>query len=184
MAPIAGRFGGKIVKLTRRRSRASPFTGAPAMSDMPHTSSEPILAIPADDLQRRLTVAVPDDLALPRIAIAGGVYTVLVNGAQTAGRYCLIEMLVPAGGGPPPHRHDFEEMFTLLEGLLEFTFAARNPPFAQARPSTSRPMRRISSLTHQASPRACFACVRLPVRRGSSWRWETRLRAAARRRLI
>jgi hypothetical protein len=31
-------------------------------------------------------------------------------------------MLVPDGGGPPPHRHDFEEMFTLLEGELEFTF--------------------------------------------------------------
>src|SRR5882757_9706884 len=31
-------------------------------------------------------------------------------------------MYVPAGGGPPPHRHDFEEMFTLLEGELEFSF--------------------------------------------------------------
>ena len=31
-------------------------------------------------------------------------------------------MLVPDGGGPPPHRHDFEEMFTLLDGALEFTF--------------------------------------------------------------
>jgi uncharacterized cupin superfamily protein len=31
-------------------------------------------------------------------------------------------MLVPDGGGPPAHRHDFEEMFTLLEGELEFTF--------------------------------------------------------------
>jgi hypothetical protein len=39
-------------------------------------------------------------------------YTILVTGAQTSGRYCLIDMLVPPGGGPPPHRHDFEEMFT------------------------------------------------------------------------
>ena len=31
-------------------------------------------------------------------------------------------MLVPDGSGPPPHRHDFEEMFSLLEGELEFTF--------------------------------------------------------------
>jgi quercetin dioxygenase-like cupin family protein len=29
---------------------------------------------------------------------------------------------VPDGSGPPPHRHDFKEMFTLLEGELEFTF--------------------------------------------------------------
>jgi uncharacterized cupin superfamily protein len=31
-------------------------------------------------------------------------------------------MLVPSGGGPPPHRHDVEEMFTILEGEIEFTF--------------------------------------------------------------
>jgi quercetin dioxygenase-like cupin family protein len=49
-----------------------------------------------------------------------------VSGAQTAGRYCLIDMLVPNGGGPPPHRHDFEEMFTLLEGDLEFTFRGQS----------------------------------------------------------
>jgi mannose-6-phosphate isomerase-like protein (cupin superfamily) len=30
-------------------------------------------------------------------------------------------MLVPAGGGPPPHRHDFEEMFRVLEGEVEVT---------------------------------------------------------------
>ena len=28
---------------------------------------------------------------------------------------------MPDGGGPPPHRHDFEEMFTLLEGELDYT---------------------------------------------------------------
>jgi uncharacterized cupin superfamily protein len=31
-------------------------------------------------------------------------------------------MHVPPGGGPPPHRHDFEEMFTVLEGEVEVTF--------------------------------------------------------------
>jgi hypothetical protein len=28
-------------------------------------------------------------------------------------------MLIPPGGGPPPHRHDFEECFRILEGSLE-----------------------------------------------------------------
>ncbi|WP_226380286.1 cupin domain-containing protein [Pseudonocardia sp. KRD291] len=28
-------------------------------------------------------------------------------------------MLVPDGGGPPPHRHDFEEMFAVLDGEVE-----------------------------------------------------------------
>ena len=30
-------------------------------------------------------------------------------------------MLIPAGGGPPPHRHDFEEMFHVLDGDVEVT---------------------------------------------------------------
>ena len=34
-------------------------------------------------------------------------------------------MLVPDGSGPPPHRHDFEEMFSLLEGELQFTSVGR-----------------------------------------------------------
>ena len=79
-------------------------------------------AIPPDDPNRRLTVADPNDAGLRHVSVAGGTYTILLSGAETAGRYCLIDMLVPDGGGPPPHRHDFEEMFTLLDGELEFTF--------------------------------------------------------------
>ena len=79
-------------------------------------------AIPPDDANRKLTVADPDDPKLRHLSIAGGIYTILVTGEQTAGRYCLIDMLVPPGGGPPPHRHDFEEMFTILEGEIELTF--------------------------------------------------------------
>ena len=79
-------------------------------------------AIPPDDTSRQLTVADPGGAGLRHVSVAGGTYTILVSEAETAGRYCLIDMLVPNGGGPPPHRHDFEEMFTLLEGELEFTF--------------------------------------------------------------
>lgn len=78
--------------------------------------------IPADNPQTQLTVAHADDPKLRTVAVAGGIYTILVTGADTAGRYCLIEMLVPPGGGPPPHRHDFEEMFTILDGEIELTF--------------------------------------------------------------
>ena len=78
--------------------------------------------IPPDDASRKLTVANPDDADMRHLSIAGGSYTILVTGEQTAGRYCLTDMLVPSGGGPPPHRHDFEEMFTILEGEIEFTF--------------------------------------------------------------
>jgi quercetin dioxygenase-like cupin family protein len=79
-------------------------------------------AIPPDDANRKLTVVNPDDPKLDHLSIAGGIYTILVTGEQTAGRYCLTDMLVPSGGGPPPHRHDFEEMFTILDGEIEFTF--------------------------------------------------------------
>jgi quercetin dioxygenase-like cupin family protein len=92
------------------------------MSDAAQPTSPPNSAIPADDPNRQLTVASPDSAGTPHVFVAGGAYTILVSGAQTAGRYCLIDMLVPDGGGPPPHRHDFEEMFTLLEGEVEFTF--------------------------------------------------------------
>lgn len=79
-------------------------------------------ALPPDDPARELVHVRAGDPGLVHLAIAGGTYTVLVGGDQTAGRYCLIEMRVPPGGGPPPHRHDFEEMFTVLDGTVEFTF--------------------------------------------------------------
>src|SRR6195256_503811 len=85
-------------------------------------TSPPGAAIPPDDANRKLTVADPDDPKLRHVSVAGGTYTILVSGEQTGGRYCLIDMLVPAGGGPPPHRHDFEEMFTILDGEIELTF--------------------------------------------------------------
>jgi quercetin dioxygenase-like cupin family protein len=79
--------------------------------------------IPPDDLSRGLTVARPDeDQSLPHIGLVGDTYTILVTGQDTAGRYTLIDMHVPPGGGPPPHRHDFEEMFTVLDGEVRVTF--------------------------------------------------------------
>jgi quercetin dioxygenase-like cupin family protein len=92
------------------------------MDQNPHPTSAPASTIPPDDPSRKLTVARPEDPQLPRVAVAGGIYTILVSGEDTVGRYCQIEMLVPPGGGPPPHRHNFEEMFTILEGELQFTF--------------------------------------------------------------
>jgi quercetin dioxygenase-like cupin family protein len=79
--------------------------------------------IPPDDPQRDLVLASPDDdQTLPHLGVVGDTYTILLTGQDTAGRYTLIDMHVPPGGGPPPHRHDFEEMFTVLEGEVELTF--------------------------------------------------------------
>jgi quercetin dioxygenase-like cupin family protein len=79
--------------------------------------------IPADDPSRKLVVARPDsDSAAVHLAVVGDTYTILLSGKDTGGRFCVIDMFVPPGGGPPPHRHDFEETFSLLEGQLDVTF--------------------------------------------------------------
>jgi quercetin dioxygenase-like cupin family protein len=80
-----------------------------------------MLDIPSDDGVRQLAVASPDDPRLQHVAVVGDAYTILISTEQTAGKYCLIDMLIPAGGGPPPHRHDFEEMFHVLDGTVEVT---------------------------------------------------------------
>ena len=78
-------------------------------------------SIPPDDLARTLILADPNR-DLPHVGLVGDTYTILLSGEQTAGRFCLIDMHIPPGGGPPPHRHDFEESFTLLEGEMQATF--------------------------------------------------------------
>jgi quercetin dioxygenase-like cupin family protein len=88
-------------------SKANPQTGSQA-------------ALPADDPQRKLAVTRTESGR--HIGVVGDTYTILVTGKDTAGRFCLVDMFVPPGGGPPPHRHDFEETFSLIEGELELTF--------------------------------------------------------------
>jgi quercetin dioxygenase-like cupin family protein len=76
--------------------------------------------VPRDNPERTLTLAHVD--TLPHVGLVGDTYTISVTGEQTAGRFCVIDMHVPPGGGPPPHRHDFEETFIVLEGEMEATF--------------------------------------------------------------
>jgi len=63
-----------------------------------------------------------------------------VSGEQTGGRYSLIDMLVPPSGGPPPHRHDFEEMFTILDGEIELTSAPGGRRFDREYPRQCTPL--------------------------------------------
>src|SRR4051812_21021128 len=51
----------------------------------------------------------------------GDLYTFLVTGEESGGRYFAMEALVPTGGGPPPHIHRNEdETFYVLEGQCSF----------------------------------------------------------------
>jgi len=78
---------------------------------------------PSLNTNRGLAVARPEtDQSLIHISVAGGIYTILLTGRDTDGRYSLIDMLVPPGGGPASHEHDFEEMFSVLEGEIEVSF--------------------------------------------------------------
>jgi quercetin dioxygenase-like cupin family protein len=82
-----------------------------------------VAGIPADNLERKCVLAQPNTAPkLSHIGVVGDTYTILLTSKDTAGRFCLIDMYVPPGGGPPPHRHDFEETFSVLEGELEATF--------------------------------------------------------------
>jgi len=84
------------------------------------------MAIPDDDLQRALKLVRPEtDDGLPHIGLVGDTYTILLSGEDTSGRFCLVDMHVPAGGGPIPHRHDFEETFVVLAGEIELMFRGR-----------------------------------------------------------
>ena len=79
--------------------------------------------IPPDDLRRNLTLVGPaEDARLKHVALAGDIYTLLLTGDDTANKFCLIDMQIPPGGGPAPHRHDFEETFSVLEGECVVTF--------------------------------------------------------------
>ncbi|MGA2920980.1 MAG: cupin domain-containing protein [Candidatus Sulfotelmatobacter sp.] len=92
------------------------------MSSRSDATSRPSSSIPPDDPRRNLILTRSDDRNLPHIGLVGDTYTPLLTGKDTTGRFCLIDMHVPPGGGPPPHRHDFEESFIVIEGEIEATF--------------------------------------------------------------
>jgi quercetin dioxygenase-like cupin family protein len=93
------------------------------MPDASAKLSPELPPLPPDNPERKLVLARPNtDETLLHLALAGDTYTILLKGEDTGGRFCLIDMHIPPGGGPPPHRHDFEETFVILEGELEATF--------------------------------------------------------------
>jgi quercetin dioxygenase-like cupin family protein len=127
------------------------------------TTSQPISPIPPDDLQRSLTFARPnEDESLPHIGLVGDTYTILLSGDDTDGRYCLIDMLVLPGGGPGPHRHDFEESFTILEGEIETSFRGKKS-VVRAGETVNIPANAPHSFKNASNNPARLLCVCAPA---------------------
>ncbi len=125
-------------------------------------ASQPATPIPADDSHRNLKVARPNtDQSLPHIGLVGDTYTILLSGKDTNGRYCLIDMHIPPGGGPPPHRHDFEESFTLLAGEIEATFRGEKS-VVKAGETLSIPANAPHSFTNASKETVRLLCLCAP----------------------
>jgi len=126
-------------------------------------TSQPATPIPADNPQRLLKIAKPDtDKSLPHIGLVGDTYTVVLSGKDTNGRYCLIDMNIPPGGGPPPHRHDFEESFTLLVGEIEATFRGEKST-VRAGETLSIPANAPHSFTNASKDIVRLLCLCAPA---------------------
>jgi quercetin dioxygenase-like cupin family protein len=125
-------------------------------------TSQPLSPIPSDNLKRNLKVARPEsDQSLPHIGLVGDTYTIILSGDDTNGRYCLIDMHIPPGGGPPSHRHDFEESFTVLEGEIDVTFRGAKS-VVRAGETLSIPANAPHSFTNAAKRPARLLCICAP----------------------
>jgi mannose-6-phosphate isomerase-like protein (cupin superfamily) len=141
---------------------------------MPEITNE-YAPLPADDLSRTLAIAQVEGPTAQHIGLVGDTYTITVAGKDTNDRFCVIDMHIPPGGGPPPHRHDFEETFVLLEGEMAVTFRGKksilragdtvnvpsNAPH-QFHNSSSRPVRMICICSPAGNDRF-FLEVGVPV---------------------
>jgi quercetin dioxygenase-like cupin family protein len=126
-------------------------------------TAQPSSPIPPDNLRRSLVVVDPDkDQSLPHLGIVGDTYTILLSSNDTDGRYCLIDMHIPPGGGPPPHRHDFEESFTILQGEIEATFRGKKS-VVRAGQTVHIPANAPHSFTNASRETAHLLCICSPA---------------------
>ena len=122
-------------------------------------TAQPSSPIPKDNRRRHRDVADPDkDRSRSHLGIVGDTYTILLSGEDTNGRYCLIDMHIPPGGGPPPHRHNFEESFTILEGRITATFRGKKSVY-QAGQTLHIPANAPHSFTNASKHPARLLCI-------------------------
>src|SRR3954470_16599374 len=118
---------------------------------------------PADDPTRNLAIARADDEALVHLAVVGDTYTVLLSGEQTDGRFAMIDMLSRPGGGPPPHRHNFEECFRVLAGSMEVQLRDLPPVRLEAGDSANIPANAPHAFRNTADAPGRLLCTVAPA---------------------
>jgi quercetin dioxygenase-like cupin family protein len=144
-------------------TKIAPPPLMPGFTSEVATVHSAISPIPADNLLRHLAVAdSKKERSLRHLGIVGDTYTILLSGDDTAGRYCLIDMHIPPGGGPPPHRHDFEESFTVLEGEIEATFRGKKS-VARAGVTLNIPANAPHSFINASKEPARLLCICSPA---------------------
>jgi hypothetical protein len=115
------------------------------MAENANSPQQSVSAIPPDNPQRKLAIARPDtDQKLSHIGVVGDTDTILLTAKDTAGRFCLTDMHIPPGGGPPRTVTTSKRLSPCLQANSTWLFVARNRWYTLARPSTSQQMRRIS----------------------------------------
>jgi len=119
-----------------------------SQSDTASWSGSPV---PSDDPKRNLIPTRSEDPNLPHIGLVGDTYATLLTGKDTAGRFCLIDVHIPPGGGPPPHRHDFEGVLHHYRGR-DRGYLSRRKVRRRCWPDRSCSCQRASSVSQQERP--------------------------------
>lgn len=97
------------------------------------------------------------------VAIAGNDYRIIISGKETEGKFAVIDMHVPPGGGPNPHAHrDIQETFLVTEGEIEFknesgTFIAKKGAFVNIPLGGA-----IHSFKNKSTEKARMICTVMP----------------------
>ena len=83
-------------------------------------------------MQPKAFALTPDQYARP-LNVVGEKITVLASKQATGGNYEIFLQDGPAGSGPPPHSHGWDEAFFVLSGEIEFGY---DDKVMTARPGT------------------------------------------------
>ena len=88
--------------------------------------------------------------------VLGMPLTMLCEARDTGGAWSLFEEEVSLGMGPPPHRHDWDEAYYILNGEIDFVIDGDSVR-SSAGDFNYLPQRygRTASKAHRKHPRAC-----------------------------